>query len=374
MLYSLFILIVTVCPLLAMDSSILVFPKEIFEYIAQSYEAHHTRYSRNVTLEYLFPYTLSPAFVRYSDQYTPLDTDLTNPQEDSEVLPHVQYWHNEQRLSEDIRKTDDIYKRVTDDAQYRTLFFDGINTNNYAIYAVEFDDINKKTHHALYAMKQAKKFGDKRKRMRTHLPLRNGTAYGKVTSLMLENSRNRIMYSHHREDENHHTLHIKYIEKQQGLLGHTLIPIAERTSLLGFSKTINLGRDTYLGITQEGTLYCIWLDAKNSIHYAQQTFSDFPKKIKDIAVDMSVSTERGFYPKIALLTEMGEVFIVNLTEYKTPTLLPSRTLLDPDDIQHFYYRDGSLSVVYTTKNEIISWKDNFEFLYFRSLWNLINAS
>jgi hypothetical protein len=136
-----------------------------------------------------------------------------------------------------------------------------------------------------------------------------------------------------------------------------------------FIKTVCLGKNTYLGITDTGKLYSLWLNDKESFDYAEQKFLVCPHTFKDISVDNTVSTQNGFKQKIALLTSKGEIYVTHLDACLNtqPTLFYIMTIKNAADVKRFFYRDGKLSIIYKDKKAVLVWQDNFELLYLCAL-------
>ncbi len=128
-------------------------------------------------------------------------------------------------------------------------------------------------------------------------------------------------------------------------------------------KAIYLGKNTYLGLTEEGNLLSFWLDDQNQLGYA---FQKTGKTFKDIDVDETVKTDSGFMPRVGLLAKNGDVYLTDLRMGKSPILLYSRTLGYPDYIFRFFYDKEQCAVVYNKAmggyDTFHVWPDNFNLL------------
>jgi len=298
---------------------------------------------------------------------------LNNPIPDKDmVFPHVQLWtgfvpkdgvsRTRIRLTEgkSLRTEDRLFiKNSSLPSEYygSEFLFDGINAHHKAIFVKNWDN-----RYQLFVCTRSKKRGQ-RKEYNDIEPMFTGK--GTVTSLMLESDRNRFVWTVD-EGSLSYKLYIKniptYDKPYYTNCSHTdtHVKIARIDQL--FLKIVNLGRDTYFGITDKGLLYSLWLEKNGILKLAMQRCSLL---FKDIAVDNTVVTEKGYHPKIAFLTKTGEIHIAHLAEYNHPTLLYFTTIPNAQSVSHFYYNDGKLLVVYYS---IISeYSDNFDLLYGCSL-------
>jgi hypothetical protein len=331
-------------------------PEEIMEHICRASQHDQTKYVMKEKDRFAIPFTIAPLFTKYCTNETPLDACVMNPLPKTNVLTNVQYWHNEHRLSEDILRTDNVYKK--DVGNCSSIIFDGINQNNIAVSVYKYANYEPQARYVLYVMKQTKKRG-KRKIHQECNPLITGT--GTLTSLLLEYERNRIVYSVDMNQRAQHRLCIQDIGTDCNLDYCSL----EFTLPFLFTKTACIGNNMYLGITPAGDVYSFWLTENNTIEYAQQKFAN-GKKCVDISVDITSRTDQGLYKKIAFLTTTGDIFITSLGAFAQPTLFYLTTIAD-HFIKRLYYRDGKISIVYTHQKDVITIEDNCALLYFRAL-------
>jgi len=233
--------------------------------------------------------------------------------------------------------------------------YDGINRKNKALYAWN-DSLNRPNAKvSLFMFTQSKEF-----KFNNHKPFL--THKGILCSLMLETDRNRFIYSVDKGNSNYTISINDYIEsKKYPFRGKCHIVAKLKTPIL-FIKTVSLGANTYFGITDSGDLYSLWLKHKK-IKFAKQKFSTCPHKFKDISVDNSTCTAKKFKPKVAFLTQKGEIYITHLNAFEQPTLLFVTTIKNADDVKRLYYNDGKLSIVYRNQQKLLTWQDNFESLY-----------
>jgi hypothetical protein len=346
---------------------------DIINYIAEFKDKNYLNYNMHLVFDSgfcTFAWTLAPTLSEYwYKKGTSVGRDLTNPQPGMDVLPHSQLWtkkycnkhYCKYKLIDTQKKIkDSFYLPESDD-----VIFDGINTNNNAVFACIYSLGISNAYYDIYGLAQSSK---KNKAMDNDIsPILRGQ--GIVCSLMLENSRNRILYSVD-EGAQGYKLYIKelYI---QGLsrnsrdfksLSGNFRSIADLTTNKLVTKTVCLGKNTYFAITDKGKLYCLWLDGQNNIKYERQKCS---KRFKDLSVNHTIITKNGFYPQIAFITNKGEIYITHLDAYYPPTIFYITTPKQPDKAKRLFYNDGKLLVVY--KNKVNKYQDNFELLYGCSL-------
>jgi hypothetical protein len=129
-------------------------------------------------------------------------------------------------------------------------------------------------------------------------------------------------------------------------------------------KAVYIGKNTYLGLTEEGDMISFCLNNQKQIEYAQQKCAN--KKFKDIDVDETVKTKTGFMPHIGLLAKNGDVYLTNLLMGEMPTLLYIGTLNNPDNIFRFFYDKGQCAVVYRDAHNCYDtfhvWHSNFNLI------------
>lgn len=313
------------------------------------------------------PWTNSPILLKACFTNTPLDEDLSNPKPNTQVIPNAQLWIVDDqmkfRLSEDIQRTDDIYYVDKKEKEYSTMIFDGINTQRKAVFCLKHDSNQPKiAHFKIFEVAQSSEC----KKDQEHgmiKPIIIGT--GIVRSLMLERERNRIIYSVDQQGESLYKIHITDI-----LSGQHAFPyqsVAEVVTSHLFVKTVSLAKGTYFGITSEGKLYCLWIDNQNKIQLAEQTFSKNPKQFKDISVDNTVVTDKGFHPQIAFLTTTGDIFVTHLDAFAQPTLFYIDAVNDAANVKRLFYNAGKILIIYNRSEDIYERQDNFGFLYFYAI-------
>jgi hypothetical protein len=122
------------------------------------------------------------------------------------------------------------------------------------------------------------------------------------------------------------------------------VPVASLATNFVLRKAVYIGKNTYLGLTEEGDMISFCLNDQNQIEYAQQKCAN--KKFIDIDVDETIKTKTGFMPHIGLLAKNGDVYLTNLLMGEMPTLLYTGTLNNPDNIFRFFYDKGQCAVVY----------------------------
>lgn len=127
-------------------------------------------------------------------------------------------------------------------------------------------------------------------------------------------------------------------------------------------KTVDLGKNTYLGLTDQGILAVVWLQNDGTIACVMQKHAS---RFKDIAVDNSVKTEKGFKPHIACLTVDGELFVGDLLSFTQPMLFLLKQIPNHGDAFRLFYDQGKCGVLYKKKEGIYSdfliWPSNLEF-------------
>jgi len=352
---------------------------DIMKYIVNFKEIHHKQYKASDN-EYSWPYTIAPQLVKKYNVESPLDKDLTNLSSDEIVLPSLSIWPNRDerkcRFAESNKRTNDIFF-VTSHFMWSRFISDGMNQNGKAVFITSgLERLNSMTEgskplkhlHFVYAITQSNTRGT-RSQHRNIRPIVEGE--GKISSLMLENERNRFTYNV--VHGNACTLYVKDLPEDTCLLDAACIPVAELTTDKKFIKTVSLGNDTYLGLTKEGKLYSIWLDDNNVMHYAEQKCL----LIKDIAIDNTTVTDRGFHPKVALLTRDGKIYITHLFAHQQIIMYHLAT--GSSSFNHrLYYHNGKVMVIRRTlttgyymavaENSATELGDNFEFFYFYSLF------
>ena len=114
-------------------------------------------------------------------------------------------------------------------------------------------------------------------------------------------------------------------------------------------KAVYIGKDTHLGVTQDGQFISFWTDNYDCIHYAKQTCNN--KQFKHIAVDRTYKTATGFMPRIALMSNKGELYLSDIQQHQTPTLYYARTLPDVKNIHRLIYEDGNCGTLYRIKTD-----------------------
>jgi hypothetical protein len=336
---------------------------DLINYIAQFKDARCFKYRTKLGScqeNCALAWTIAPALLKFCYHSTPLETDLSNPLPGEKVLPNAQLWFTKDegkfRLSEDIRRTNDVFY-VSGAKEYDLLIYDGINKRDKAVFTLKYQPDTNNAKYDIYAVRQSK-IKSSSQDYKGLQPLLSGI--GTLKSLMLENERNRIMYS------------VKLNSGQCTLCIYNLPNLDENLysfsykldSNLCFTKTVCLGKDTYFGITDVGKLYCLWLDDQNTIQLAEQKCS---KELKDISVDNTNVTEKGFHQKIAFLTNKGDIYVTHLDAYAQPTLFYITTVKKPNNVKRLFYHDGKLLIVYQVKSKFFEWKDNFDLLYGCSL-------
>lgn len=122
-------------------------------------------------------------------------------------------------------------------------------------------------------------------------------------------------------------------------------------------KTIYLGQETYLGLTEKGHLVVLWQQHDGSIKYAKQKHHS---TFLDIAVDNTVQTARGFNPHIAFLNDKKEIFISNLLWFTQPTLFFLAQINDGSYHHSLFYDKGTCGVLYKNANTDTDVKTYFE--------------
>jgi hypothetical protein len=131
-------------------------------------------------------------------------------------------------------------------------------------------------------------------------------------------------------------------------------------------KTVDLGKNTFIGLTNEGILAILWLQNDGTIACALQKHAS---KFKDIAVDNSVKTAKGFKPHIACLTVKGELLVGHLLAFKQPTIFSIKLLSNYEDVEKLFYDKGECGVLYNSTERGIQYSyfvtlpDNFEYLF-----------
>lgn len=338
-------------------------PQEVIKYIGECNNVKSVSYSldtRGAQEVSAFPWTISPVLLKYCTTATSIDKDLNNPEPNTQVLHNAQLWqkiHNNEihyRLSEDFRRTDDRFY-TQDEPKRSTWLFDGINALDTAVLCHQYNADNyTQEYYKIFVLKQA---GQRGKEVDHEQKIENIKKEGLLRSLMLEYECNRIMYSVHQTRESCYKLFVDYIDE------HSHMPIATCVTEKLFVKTVPLGKDTYLGITDEGLLYSIWLDGKKNICSTPQTFSSSVMRFKDISVDRFFAAARGFYPRVAFLTHIGEMFVTDLDEFQKPTLLYVGKIDSIDTVKRFFYSQGKLLVFDGEYATAYEYKDNFDILY-----------
>ena len=352
---------------LCMESQILpIIPVEVLQNFQTSKDQECTQYNLNInghSEKCALPWTIAPTLLKSSVIGFPINANLANPKPNSDVLANSQLWMSSDpfkfRLSEDIQRTNDTFYLLPPLQKSCNVIYDGINKHNKAIAAC-ICNYNGGNYYYICMFTQSNVFGNTSS-VNDYGPIL--TEDGILRSLMLEDQRNRFICS---VDEGNacYKIFIKdLIAVTQEHPHGSCNAIAEIITPELFTKTLCLEKDTYLGITESGNLYSLWLDDNNVIQCAEQKFSACSKKFKDISVDNTRCTTRGFKPHVAFLTKAGEIYITHLDAFMQPTLLYVTTINDPDNTKRLFYREGKLSIMYQDHKKVLVWQDNFELLY-----------
>lgn len=352
------------------DKQLFIIPQDILAnfYALKNYKSISYRTNFFSAGEYCeLPWTISPFFLKSCYSNAPMNKDLTNPQAGDNVLPNAQLWKKQckYRLSEDSRRTDDSFYSV-EKKKCNSLIYDGINKHGKAICGCNYNSDEHNVAYDLYLFTQSNDFGRTTKTL-DYKP--SSTGEGILRSLMLDNEDNNFVYSVDCGNSLYQLIRQNIIESDRDVSREGCVyTIVSQTKEL-FIKTVCLGKNTYLGITETGKLYSLWLNNHNKFQYAEQKFLIYPHTFKDISVDNVVSTKNGFKQKIALLTTKGEIYVVHFDACVNGklTLFYIMTVENVDNVKRLFYRDGNLSIIYKDEKNIFLWDDNFELLYLCAL-------
>jgi hypothetical protein len=320
--------------------------------------------------------TISPVKATYESKTA--EADLT-PDQNVPILLDPQLWNQGTRwgLCLDSVNICDRFRINATSFRVETLFFEGINNNRLALVAQS----NKKQH-KFYVLHQSP---DNAGTVQHHTyvqPIVFGD--GELRSLLLHREINRcvggiknaytnIAMPHaiaigdiHKKEDRSIDCGVP-LETEDGHLSLLTLPAEDRYECIAslatnfvLRKAIYLGKNTYLGLTDEGDIISFWLNDGQLIEYAQQKCGG--KKFKDIDVDETVKTESGFMPRIGLLACNGDVYLSDLCKGEKPILLYTRTLEEPDSIHRFFYDKGQCAVAYKDGNSYDTfhvWPDGF---------------
>jgi len=355
-------------------------PREIIEYIVKPFDQTYPTGYSSCDANFEWPSTIAPQLVKKYSVKDPLDRDVTNPEPHERVLPSLSVWRYyampaKFRFAESGRRTNDAFC-VPSYSVFDRFVSDGMNQNDKAIFitsmAADFDlEKHIKKLHFIYAITQSSDYGASSVHFDVQ-PIVEGE--GNIISLMLENERNRFVYTINNNDV--FTLYIKDLPEENCPWYTTCLPVAQLATDILFYSIKCLGNNTYLGLA-EGELYSIWLDDNKIIHYAKQKCcsQEVLLKLKNIAVDRTSVTPKGFHPKVALLTVEGNIYITHLCAHQQIIMYPLASCSFPLTDCRFYYHNSKIMAIkwnsYRSPDgshySITEWSDNFEFLYLSSL-------
>ncbi len=320
--------------------------------------------------------TVDPVNLTYVNQ---IDVDLT-PDPVKPILLDPQFWHTSWRLCLDRVNTNDCFKKGGSNyGGNGGIFFDGINSNRLALVAQAGE-----RKYGMYVLHQSPDNAGTVEHATYVQPIMQ--ADGALSSIMLHREVNRCVRgikNAHQNTDNPHVIAIDDIcaktdinedasipLETDGHLGLDTMPspdkcvtVASLNTNFVLEKAIYLGKNNYLGLTEDGDLIFFWLDEHNQLKYAPQITG---KTFKDIDVDETIKTESGFMPRVGLLATNGDVYLTDLRMGKSPILLYSRTLGYPDYIFRFFYDKEQCAVVYNKAmggyDTFHVWPDNFNLL------------
>jgi hypothetical protein len=331
------------------------FPNEVKETIASF--AVDTRDFRcpvsprlKPSVSLILPYTLCPLIVESSEL-------------GESSVPSVQFRakYNKRERAFELTLTTGTATTITDQfscrfaGAYPISFFDGINEHGKALFALT------DTSHALFMFTRSKeKNSNIVQRQKKLTPFCEGQ--GRIYSIMLHPTCNKIMYTvsqNNRGSENPCSVLLMDMDAQDK-------KATALTTDLKFliKKTVDLGCDTYLGLAGEGGLTVIW-EGKNQLEYAVQKHQT---KFKDIAVDNSRKTEKGFKPYVACLAESGELFVAHMLAFEKPTLFLTQVIPNVTSAFRLFYDHGVCKVAYMEGGQygnFLMWPDNMAIHYLR---------
>jgi hypothetical protein len=163
---------------------------------------------------------------------------------------------------------------------------------------------------------------------------------GYVHSIMLHPKYEKFMCSVERKDPvagDLYTLSMVSVDSRNKAW-HTAT-ISSKTLI---KKTVSLGKNTYFGLDDEGTLVMIWQE-KDQLKYAMQKHQT---KFKDIAVDDGRPEKHDFHSYISCLSNEGDVFVCHLLSFEKPTLFWITKVPKPEHVFRFLYNNGFCQVLY----------------------------
>jgi hypothetical protein len=134
-----------------------------------------------------------------------------------------------------------------------------------------------------------------------------------------------------------------------------------------FNAFVPLGKQTYCALDDQGNVYTVWLSLDNKIQYAWQKFSAHPHIFIKIAGDKMLRSSTGFRPKVAFLTDKGELYCTHLGMSGIPALWYIATIPNVDAVRRLYYDQGRIFVINKGANDsnidALIYNDNEEMMF-----------
>lgn len=358
-------------------------------------EAQRSYEMANAQSEVLhIPYTLRPINPVVCMATGDANPDSWEPKEGEKILLDHQLWLGRLgvnlfkiRLEHDSADNHDTFN-VQNECGYARALFDGINKKRCALLVLNaFTDADGS---CVYLFRQS--------------PLGSGTVTsekiekklfslpGYIQSAMLHPDENRIMYSFKGElmpdamdidsGNKENALQFYYglslCDVDDADTKHT---IASQDLDVLMSKTIYLGGNRYLGLTNEGKLAHIWLNEDSLLRHSMinlkkwddqtKTYVPSDSVVKDIAVDDACRTPDGVRRRIAYITSKGEVFVMDFGCFKKPAPLLNKVVERAASVFRLFYDKGELAVLYADKQnryqDFVRWPDNLGALYLKAV-------
>lgn len=257
-----------------------------------------------------------PETLRYIDTVEQADNEYSLKEY---FMPFLLYGTFVQRCSTFVLKTPDNTKKFVIHSDTKSRFyFDGCNKNNTSI-LIETNGYDQST---IFYFKY-----HKNNNTYFYLPTINAA----ITSCMLCPENNIVLYTGSFPNNNptSHYLRITGMKGDDENIKYYLSWINFNIQII---KTISLGKNTYLGLSDLGQLIVFWQDENGFIRYAAQKHPQLA--FCDIAVDNTIRTKSGFKHHIALLKDSYtaseekryELFVCDLLSFQKITLFLIQTI------------------------------------------------